>query len=66
MFEIFSQTDNKTIRASRDSTVLEAMLKAKINPIYVCGGNARCTTCRIHVMEGLSNCSPRNEKEREY
>jgi len=65
MFEIFSQTDNKTIRASRDSTVLEAMLKAKINPIYVCAGNARCTTCRIHIMEGLSNCSPRNEKERE-
>ena len=63
MFEIFSQTDNKTICASPESTVLEAMLKAKINHIYVCGGNARCTTCRVHIMEGLKNCRPRNEKE---
>lgn len=63
MFEIFSETDNKTICASSDSTVLEAMLKAKINHIYVCGGNARCTTCRVHIMDGLRNCQPRNEKE---
>jgi len=65
MFEIFSQTDNKTIYASPDSTILEAMLKAKINHIYVCGGNARCTTCRVHIMDGLENCRPRNEKEKE-
>jgi adenylate cyclase len=64
MYEIFSQTDNKIIRTSQDSTVLEAMLKAKINHIHVCGGNARCTTCRIHIMKGLKNCSPRNEKEK--
>jgi adenylate cyclase len=65
MFEIFSQTDKKTIYASPDSTILEAMLKAKINHIYVCGGNARCTTCRVHIMDGLENCRPRNEKEKE-
>ncbi|MCG2776147.1 MAG: adenylate/guanylate cyclase domain-containing protein [Desulfobacterales bacterium] len=65
MFEIFSQTDNKTICAPPDSTVLEAMLKAKINHIHVCGGNALCTTCRIYIMDGLSNCRPRNEKEKQ-
>jgi adenylate cyclase len=65
MFEIFSQTDNKTICAPPDSTVLEAMLKAKVNHIHVCGGNARCTTCRIYIMDGLSNCRPRNEKEKQ-
>jgi adenylate cyclase len=65
MYEIFSQTDNKTILASPDSTVLEAILKAKINHIHVCGGNARCTTCRIYIMDGLSNCLPRNEKEKQ-
>jgi adenylate cyclase len=63
MFEIFSQTDNKKISASPKSTVLEAMLKAKINHIYVCGGNGRCSTCRVHIMDGLKNCRPRNEKE---
>jgi adenylate cyclase len=65
MFEIFSQTDNKTISASPDSTILEATLKAKINHIHVCGGNARCTTCRVYIMDGLSNCRPRNEKEKQ-
>lgn len=64
MFEIFSQTDNKTICASPDNTILEATLKAQINHTYVCGGNARCTTCRVYVVDGLSNCLPRNEKEK--
>lgn len=65
MFEIFSQTDNKTICASPDSTILEATLKAKINHMHVCGGNARCSTCRVYIMDGLSNCRPRNEKEKQ-
>ncbi|MBL7177852.1 MAG: adenylate/guanylate cyclase domain-containing protein [Desulfobacteraceae bacterium] len=65
MFEIFSQTDNKTICASPDSTILEATLKAKINHMHVCGGNARCSTCRVYIMDGLSNCLSRNEKEKQ-
>jgi len=65
MFEIFSQTDNKIIYAAPDRTILEAMLKAKINHTHVCGGNARCSTCRVYIMDGLSNCQPRNKKEKQ-
>ena len=65
MFEIFSQTDNRTICTYPDDTVLEALLKAKIKHVHVCGGNARCTTCRIYIIAGLSNCRPRNEKEKQ-
>ena len=65
MFEIFSQTDNKKISASRDSTILEATLEAKINHMHVCGGNARCSTCRVYVIEGLNNFLPRNEREKQ-
>ena len=65
MFKIFSQTDNKTIDASPGSTILKATLKAKINHMHVCGGNSRCSTCRVYVVEGLSNCQPRNEKEKQ-
>ena len=64
MFKIFSQTDNKTISVSPDSTILESSLKAGIDHTHVCGGNARCSTCRVYVVEGLSNCLPRNEKEK--
>ena len=63
MFKIFSQTDNRTLSASPDDTVLEALRKAGIDQIHACGGDARCTTCRIYIIEGLSNCRPRNEKE---
>ncbi|MFH1950211.1 MAG: adenylate/guanylate cyclase domain-containing protein [Pseudomonadota bacterium] len=65
MFRIFSQTDNKTVFASPDSTILEATLDAKINHMYVCGGNARCSTCRVYIMDGSNNCQPRNEKEQQ-
>lgn len=63
MFKIFSQTDNKTIYASPDQTILEAMLGADINHPHVCGRKGNCSTCRVYVMEGLSNCLPRNENE---
>jgi adenylate cyclase len=65
MFKIFSQTDNKTIYASPDDTILEAMLEAEINHTHVCGCKGRCSTCRVYVMDGLSNCLPRNENEKQ-
>jgi len=64
MFEIFSQTDNKKFHAFPGTTILEAIMKANIDHIHVCGGNARCTTCRVYIMDGLSNCLPRNEQEK--
>ena len=65
MFKISSQTDNKTIYASPDDTILEAMLEAGINHTHVCGGSSRCSTCRVYVMDGLSNCLPRNKNEKQ-
>jgi len=32
--------------------------------MHACGGNARCSTCRVYVLDGLNNCLPRNEKEK--
>ena len=64
-YSIFSQTDDKTVEASPETTILEATLRANINHMHVCGGNARCSTCRVYILEGLGNCLPRNEKERE-
>ena len=64
MFKIISQTDNRTIDASPDDTILEATLKAGIKQTYVCGGKANCSTCRVFIMDGLSHCLPRNEREK--
>ncbi len=54
----------KSVEISKDKTVLECSLDCGIPHAHVCGGNARCTTCRIFVLDGLENCIERNEKER--
>lgn len=56
-------SDNKEIEAEDGASILEASVKNGIPHYYVCGGNTRCTTCRVSVTKGLENCHPRNEKE---
>ncbi|MCZ7666867.1 MAG: adenylate/guanylate cyclase domain-containing protein [Chloroflexi bacterium] len=56
--------DNREVVAQPDDTILQTSLNHEIPHTHVCGGEARCTTCRVLVLEGLQNCSsPRNEKE---
>ncbi len=63
MHTIYSQTDDKIINTSSDETILNSSLKSNIDHTCVCGGNARCSTCRVKVLKGIENCLPRNEKE---
>jgi len=63
MNHAYSETDHKNIEISDQETVLEASLKSGIKHTHVCGGKARCSTCRVHVVEGLEFCAPRNEAE---
>jgi adenylate cyclase len=46
-----------------NETILHASLRAGIPHTHVCGGLARCSTCRVLVIDGLDNCLPRNERE---
>ena len=55
--------DGKTISLEPSETILEADLKADIPHAHACGGRAKCTTCRIVILKGLENCSPRTELE---
>ena len=63
MYTIYSKTDDLAISAPEGSTILQATLSAGIRHTHVCGGNGRCSTCRVYILEGLENCLPRNEKE---
>ncbi|MEM7104732.1 MAG: adenylate/guanylate cyclase domain-containing protein [Bacteroidota bacterium] len=65
MYKINSLSDDLIIVVPENGTILEATLSANINHIHACGGNARCSTCRVHVRKGLENCLPRNEAEQE-
>ncbi|WP_072658953.1 adenylate/guanylate cyclase domain-containing protein [Mariprofundus micogutta] len=63
MSYLYSETDDKRFSVSSQETILESSLKAGIEHTHVCGGKARCSTCRVEVIEGLSHCLPRNEAE---
>lgn len=45
-------------------TLLNAALSAGIPHTHVCGGHARCSTCRVIVTEGLENVDPPNDEEK--
>ena len=54
---------DKDVRTTSKVPILEASLGAGIPHTHVCGGRARCSTCRVLVSEGLDHCRPRNEAE---
>ncbi len=45
-------------------TLLQIRRKNGIAHMHVCGGMARCSTCRVMVLEHPENIEPRNLAER--
>jgi len=56
-------TDGRTIEIESGTRLLRGSLDHGIAHTHVCGGNAKCSTCRVLVIEGLEHCCPRNESE---
>jgi adenylate cyclase len=57
--------DARAVEVSPGETILQAALRVGIKFTHACGGNARCSTCRTAILEGLENCSQRSEAEEE-
>jgi len=55
--------DDKEIEVNEGETILLASLRAGIMHAHLCGGSARCSTCRVIILDGLENCAPRNPQE---
>jgi len=55
--------DQQEIDIQPAETILQASLRAGIPHTHVCGGKARCSTCRVLILEGLEHCAPRNALE---
>ena len=53
----------RTVSVPRGWTVLEASRAFHIPHASMCGGQARCSTCRIRVTSGESFCPPPREPE---
>lgn len=53
----------KTVEVGPMQTILDASHAHGIPHICECGGTARCSTCRVIVLEGIENCLPRTTLE---
>jgi adenylate cyclase len=63
MARVYYLPDNRELVTQDVITILQASEKAGIPHTHACGGHARCSTCRVMVVEGLENCDPRNAAE---
>lgn len=56
--------DDRVVQADATESILQISLRSGIPHTCVCGGKARCSTCRVLIVAGLEHCAPRNAKER--
>ena len=56
-------SSGQIVAAHAGSSILEALRDAGLPHASVCGGRARCTTCRVRIAEGLSALAPPAELE---
>ena len=55
----------RTVRVPRNWTVLEASRSFHLPHASMCGGRARCSTCRVRVTAGEENCPPAGADEQD-
>ncbi len=58
-----SYNNGPTVLAPRGLSLLEISKANRIPHASVCGGRARCSTCRVRVTEGLENLPSATENE---
>ncbi len=51
------------VEAEPGQSVLEAALASGVKHYNICGGHARCSTCRVRVLENPAGLSPRTVPE---
>lgn len=55
--------EKQEIDCLEGSTILEATLAANISHTHACGGEGKCSTCRVSIINGIEKCYPRNQAE---
>jgi len=48
-----------SLQCNANDNLLNILNANNLSISQSCGGNATCTTCRVLVLKGLENCSPR-------
>ncbi|KUJ80661.1 hypothetical protein AVO45_06380 [Ruegeria marisrubri] len=60
---LHSFPDDFSFSCEDGETLLEAARRAGLPLTHVCGGKAKCSTCRVWILDGLENCPERTGKE---
>jgi adenylate cyclase len=55
---------DRSIKVNQGESILNASLSAGIPHYHACGGNGKCSTCRVLIKEGMQNLTPYTEKEK--
>lgn len=63
MSEVYVWPDDVTVEIHDDATLLDLAVEGGVDIAHLCGGRARCSTCRVRVIEGNEVLSPRTEAE---
>jgi adenylate cyclase len=58
-----SYNNGRSVRVPKGLSVLEASLRHNVPHASVCGGRARCSTCRIRIIGDLSRLPPPSPRE---
>jgi adenylate cyclase len=56
--------DDVLIDSAPGETLLDVSLRSGVAHAHACGGHARCSTCRVEVIDGIDACAPRTAAER--
>jgi adenylate cyclase len=56
--------DKKALEVENGETILQTAIRNNIPHVNACGGEGRCTTCRLVILEGIENCSEQTEQEK--
>jgi ferredoxin len=65
MVKVMSLPDKVEFEVAADESLLEAARRSGMPWAHACGGRAKCSTCRIWVLEGLEACPQRTAEEAE-
>jgi adenylate cyclase len=63
MPQVYLTPDQRTIDCRPGETLLAAALRHGVDHAHACGGNARCSTCRVVILAGNEHCSPSEGEE---
>ena len=55
--------DNKIFDSEPGETILQTASRNGIPHVSACGGEGKCTTCRLLILDGIDNCSPETDTE---